>query len=114
MAKEFWQAADGVSVEAFDIFIKKFRTIRVTHTVTSDEVSLGSGIMDIPFNTPFVDTNYTVDGNTALVSASGDLDTAIESYFIAGIQKFKDHVRVGYGVLDAGDVIELHIIAIHD
>ena len=93
----------------------KVQTVRsAQHAITADEVTAGIAYLDVYFDAPFVDTKYTTAASICVVSGIPSLDAGLLNNFISGFAKFVDHVRVAIAVVTAGDVVEAHVIAVHD
>lgn len=88
------------------------KTERVTYVVTADDVTAAIVHLDVPWNTPFTDLNYTSTQNVE-VTPPADPST----YVIGGFAKALDKVTVSVfveGAPSPGDVIVVHAIAIHE
>jgi hypothetical protein len=85
------------------------KTVRVTHTVTADDVAAEPLHLDAVWDTPFVDTNYTVDCNVQVLPPG-----SIDDTFVNAFTQAVDRITASVSVANAGDVIVLHAHAIHD
>jgi hypothetical protein len=87
------------------------KTQRVAHTITADDITAGAISIDVVWDSPFADGNYTSDQQVEAVAPA-----LPGGYFIDGFTKATEKVAVtlftGDGV--EGDVVVIHAFAIHD
>lgn len=106
---------NGPALESLDVIINKFRTARVQHTVTPTEASNFQALVDIVWDVPFTDSNYTV-----VASLEAPVPLIPTTINTEGLVKSPTKVTIavnftGNGALIvAGNVFVLHAIAIHD
>ena len=84
---------------------------RVQHMVTADDITAGVFMLDVVWDTPFADVNYTADQN---VEAIPPADPA--TYYVNGFTKAADKISVSIAVVggSAGEEIVLHAHTMHD
>jgi hypothetical protein len=94
------------------------KTARAQYTVTSDDITNQTVLIDVPWDVPFLDTNYTCTVSLEGVSliGLGDPGVQLAFYSITGFLKAADkvqaEVQLGQGV--AGSIIAIHAMAHHD
>lgn len=88
------------------------KTKRVQYSVIAGDITATFVTIDVPWDSPFTDTNYTCDQNVEVVSPADP-----NGYAVKGFTKFVDKVSVtiGFGAAAAAtDVIIVHAHAIKD
>lgn len=88
------------------------KTGRVVHVITAPEAVANRIDVDVVWDTPFVDLNYTVTLQTEAVSP-----TDPQIFFFAAFTRAVDKVTATVlpdGVFSAGQSCVIHAIAIHD
>lgn len=86
------------------------KTARVQHLVTSNE-GPSSLVIDVPWDTPFTDLNYTADQNVEVLPPGDPFNV-----YVAGFVRAVDKVTVTIGISPAvfGNVLVIHSHGIHD
>ena len=98
-----------------DIF-KKFRQVRVAHTITQGEVDAGfAGPIAVLFDVPFADANYTVSQaiNDTTGGGATSNDYSPGDYHDKATTGFNTAIYVGPGAA-ANEVVVIECICIHD
>lgn len=87
------------------------KTKRTSYTVSADDISNGTVAVPVDFDNPFVDTNYT-----ATLGVSAASPAVPQNYFAGGYAKRVDGVDVTLIIETGtdGDIVEMHVHAIHD
>jgi hypothetical protein len=89
------------------------KTKRITHTVTSGEAAAQLlAPIDIVWDVPFADLNYSVSVNCELFSGAGN----VAFFGAGGLSRTAAKITVtgGCDTTSTGAVVILHAIAIHD
>lgn len=87
------------------------KTQRVAHVITAGDGAANQAVVDVVWDSPFVDLNHTVDAN---VEAIAPADPSL--YYVAGFTRDvnKLTVIVGCTVQGVGDAVVVHAHGIHD
>jgi hypothetical protein len=89
------------------------KTKRVQHVLTTNEVAAFNAVIEVVWDTPFTDLNYTCDQNLEIVSTAAGLG----DFYVNSFTRTVNGVTVGIGIsgsVAAGDVVALHAHAIRD
>lgn len=101
------------------------KTERLVHAITQADIDSMNGqqpiLIDVPFDTPFSDLNYTSVLCLEVVSVASDnptTATSLAAFSVGAFQKFVDKVRTFFAfdtsIVAVGDVFAVHVTAIHD
>lgn len=86
------------------------KTARAQHVLTQAEVDAGFANIDVPWDAPFADLNYTCDQNCE--GPGGGPGGIVETY---SFTRTVNGVTVTVGIaLSTGSVLTAHSIGIHD
>lgn len=88
------------------------KTKRLQYVVQSADVIALRVDVDVPWDTPFTDLNYTADQNVEVIAPAVADNYAVNG-FTRDVNKVTVAVLIG-GTAAAGDVIVVHSHAIHD
>lgn len=106
------QFADGTSQATAPVVGTIWRTARVNHTVTAGDKSGGFFAIAVTWATPMPDLNYTIAWSIYDTVGTGGKDYSDIDMHSVTVNGFTAVVDSSNGT--AGDVVQIHAIAVHD